>query len=58
MPKIPVVLTCPEMEHFIAEDEFFVKGGFDPQPDLVSSTSYWWSGSGGRLTSDLVSALG
>ena len=34
MPKIPNVLTCPDMEHFLAEDKFFVKWEVDPQPDL------------------------
>ena len=35
MSKIPIVLTCLVMEHFIEEDKFFVKWEFDPQPDLV-----------------------
>ena len=34
MPKIPNVFTSLDMEHFLAEDKYFVRWEFDPQPDL------------------------
>ena len=34
MPKIPVVLTCPEMEHFIEEDHSSPSGSLTPNLTL------------------------